>query len=1598
MRILLVDDKAIAAKGLQADIQRADSQFEVTAVTAAGQATEVVRTAQAAGKRYDVLLIDRNLGDTDGIELMEQLRALDPALDAIIFTGFDDPGSGQRAIEAGACDYFAKPLDDQRLFAQLRRLQRERGTREERAWLATLAEVSKELQGGHTAAEIGEIIVQAAPRLGFERARLWLYKAETQELVGLCQQGNVGLNEFTTLCYPVMNMPYSQAALKAGQPRIFKGDEYQPSQFELDFLDKGFRKAVGDRIKVPMIVNNKWIGTLTLDNAERQQRYTFEQLDLLRLFGDQAASALERAQLHEQTRVLNDIGRQVTTQAVSGKLEALLEEVRRQVGHLMDISNFIVVLLDEDSDYLDFRCHYEEGVQLRRHWRKHPAGLCGEVIAKNDALLLSHGGKAYREEHAIPLYGKQSQSWLGVPLRIEQKAVGAIVLQDYERPGVYTEHHAQLLGKVAEQVAGAIHAAHQLERSADQERQQKALQDLAKALPRLIEESEDAFWHAVLTAITHGDGYSFNRAVLFWYNKTGEQMQGRMGIGYFRREDARRAWEDAEQVNARLSDYFAAPQRARLRPTPLEQEVAQWGRDTGAPDGICFQVWAQGERGVVSSAALRGCLPDELLLPPDLLDEATEYPCALLPVRSKDGVLGLLVVDNAFDGEPLRPYDLDKLEELLAQAAQVWLQAKQTQDSQRLGQFYEAVLDLSRKMTAQVWRQPLKACLEELCQRAKSLVDADCVIVYPYQPNRESYDLELVSHVGLDKPHEFKAKTKDKPRQHGVTFTITQSGALVVSDRDRSELSFAGRKLSEHPFLQREGIKALIGVPMRKAATGEPLGVLYLDYRSPRTFSEQDVAVAEQIAAIGAATISHAREKHAVTEAGEQRQRWNMQMLANVQRSALASVSDEEEIIRAILDNGRKLYDGRMTIALALLKWESRGQDVYQLCWDYRLSSTGQLQPRRCDPAKRPIGEALRQVEPFFDHNRLALSLRLDQQPLGVLLLQKQRGQGRFTEGEIELAQKLTTVVEMALANVHTRAKLKALAGTIAAVSDPTDLEETLAAIRDKARAVAPDIDCVTLWYQDLENRDRLIAGPNWGVKGKQHTGHVVRAVMQLPEPLYADDAGKETSLQGEFIRDEDIKSVAAFPLRFGDSPDAIGALFLNYRKSHAFTATERLLFPIFADAAATAIHGAQAVDLAKRRGKRLETALAVATQAGASLKEDEVLRGVLTALRNEFQRNDGDMTAPYIMLHDERECVLELPAVAREFYEPTKPEYRDRVRLPVDGRGITCRTARKALAEKRIVIDNVKDVRDEKEDYVEVNASTRSEMAAGLVSDGRLLGVLVIKSDRPAAFGEEDEKLFETTARQVAIALDRVAAARQRVLDTKRLTVLAWRSEIAHEVRRSLNALSSIRVWFDSYLKMTNNPAPATFKCQKLISASISEFNKMLSTDLFTLDELRFSEFIDQIRNWVEFKKIDAKEWQSISFEFPILESDIILYCDRLLLFRSLQNIITNSIEAKKESELGHIGLHIQRISDNAVEIEIWDNGSGFPEEMYSRIGQEAWSNKEENRGFGLYNATLFLEIMGGSLELRRPDSAFPVRRARLVIRVPRVIKSSSF
>jgi signal transduction histidine kinase/DNA-binding response OmpR family regulator len=115
LKILVVEDNKINQKFAVALLQ--NSNHSVAIVENGHQAVEAVRTGD-----YDVVLMDVQMPELDGIEATRQIRNLPPPnrnIPIIMVTANAMTGDRERYIEAGADDYVAKPVSTTLLISKL---------------------------------------------------------------------------------------------------------------------------------------------------------------------------------------------------------------------------------------------------------------------------------------------------------------------------------------------------------------------------------------------------------------------------------------------------------------------------------------------------------------------------------------------------------------------------------------------------------------------------------------------------------------------------------------------------------------------------------------------------------------------------------------------------------------------------------------------------------------------------------------------------------------------------------------------------------------------------------------------------------------------------------------------------------------------------------------------------------------------------------------------------------------------------------------------------------------------------------------------------------------------------------------------------------------------------------------------------------------------------------------------------------------------------------------------------------------------------------------------------------------------------------------
>jgi two-component system cell cycle response regulator CtrA len=112
MRILLVEDDPTTSKSIELMLQNAN--LNVYATDLGEEGVDLAKLYD-----YDLILLDLNLPDMTGHEVLRQLRVAKVETPILILSGADDTDSKLKGFGFGADDYMTKPFHRQELIARI---------------------------------------------------------------------------------------------------------------------------------------------------------------------------------------------------------------------------------------------------------------------------------------------------------------------------------------------------------------------------------------------------------------------------------------------------------------------------------------------------------------------------------------------------------------------------------------------------------------------------------------------------------------------------------------------------------------------------------------------------------------------------------------------------------------------------------------------------------------------------------------------------------------------------------------------------------------------------------------------------------------------------------------------------------------------------------------------------------------------------------------------------------------------------------------------------------------------------------------------------------------------------------------------------------------------------------------------------------------------------------------------------------------------------------------------------------------------------------------------------------------------------------------
>lgn len=183
-------------------------------------------------------------------------------------------------------------------------------------------------------------------------------------------------------------------------------------------------------------------------------------------------------------KVLYNISNAVIT---TDNLKELIGLIQKELGTIIDTTNFYVALYDAKTDMFSLPLFADDFEEVSSFPAKK---TFSNYIIKTQKSLLANKDKVKKmvKSGDVEIVGPASETWLGVPLKIEGKITGVLAVQSYTDKNAYTTSDMEVLEFVSDQISISIE-------------RKKAEEDLIIALKKATE--SDRLKSAFLAAMSH---------------------------------------------------------------------------------------------------------------------------------------------------------------------------------------------------------------------------------------------------------------------------------------------------------------------------------------------------------------------------------------------------------------------------------------------------------------------------------------------------------------------------------------------------------------------------------------------------------------------------------------------------------------------------------------------------------------------------------------------------------------------------------------------------------------------------------------------------------------------------------------------------------------------------------------------------------------------------------------------------------------------------------------------------------------------------------------------------------------------------------------
>jgi signal transduction histidine kinase/CRP-like cAMP-binding protein len=245
---------------------------------------------------------------------------------------------------------------------------------------------------------------------------------------------------------------------------------------------------LNSQLFVPLPGRRALAGWLAMGPRSSGEAYNTRDLEFLESLCDQAALAIERAQvvadLERRVHAMNVLTRVSQGINVTLAFDDILELIYAQTNQIVPTLDFRISLYDRLSDYLYYVFYLENDERLvEKENLPIPIGqgLEREVLQNRRQVITDDYERECRSRGSLP-GTTDLLAWAGVPLNTGAETIGVLSIASRDPSVIYTVEQVNLLQAIADQAAGAIVKARLLQEAERRTRQLTTLNEVARSL------------------------------------------------------------------------------------------------------------------------------------------------------------------------------------------------------------------------------------------------------------------------------------------------------------------------------------------------------------------------------------------------------------------------------------------------------------------------------------------------------------------------------------------------------------------------------------------------------------------------------------------------------------------------------------------------------------------------------------------------------------------------------------------------------------------------------------------------------------------------------------------------------------------------------------------------------------------------------------------------------------------------------------------------------------------------------------------------------------------------------------------------------------